>query len=78
MSNLDISTHVLTWILTLVADSSEATRELREEVSANKENFHEYLCKTDTHLHHCFYESMRLRPATGKFLFWLSTNVTPV
>jgi cytochrome P450 len=66
MANLDISTHVLTWIITLVADNENAKQELREEIAANRDRFHEYLARTDTHLHYCFYESMRLRPATGK------------
>lgn len=62
MANLDVTTHVLTWCITLVADHEGAQRELREEIAANKHNFHEYLTRSDTHLHRCFYESLRLRP----------------
>jgi cytochrome P450 len=66
MANLDVTTHVITWMITLIADNENAKRELREEVAANRDRFHEYLARTDTHLHYCFYESMRLRPATSK------------
>jgi gliotoxin/aspirochlorine/mycotoxins biosynthesis cytochrome P450 monooxygenase len=66
MANLDVTTHVLTWCITLVADHEAAQRELREEVAANKHNLHEYLTRNDTHLHRCFYESLRLRPLAGK------------
>ena len=66
MANLDVTTHVLTWCITLIADSDLAQQELREEIAANRNNFHEYLTKTDTHLHRCFYEALRLRPLAGE------------
>lgn len=66
MLNLDVITHVITWFITLVADHEHVKRELREEVTANKDNIHEYLAKTDTHLHRCFIESMRVRPFASK------------
>ncbi|KXX75965.1 Cholesterol 24-hydroxylase [Madurella mycetomatis] len=62
MLNLDVITHVITWFITLVADHEQVKRELRDEVAANKDNLLEYLAKTDTHLHRCFVESMRVRP----------------
>lgn len=62
MLNLDVITHVITWFITLVADHEHVKRELREEVAENKDNLLEYLAKTDTHLHRCFVESMRVRP----------------
>ncbi|OCK77280.1 cytochrome P450 [Lepidopterella palustris CBS 459.81] len=62
MANLDVTTHILTWCITLIADNESVQKELREEVAANKTTFQSYLTKTDTHLHRCFYESLRLRP----------------
>ncbi|KAF3766641.1 cytochrome P450 monooxygenase GliC2 [Cryphonectria parasitica EP155] len=62
MLNLDVITHVLTWFITLVAEHEQVKQELREEVAANKDNLLEYLTKTDSHLHRCFIESMRVRP----------------
>ncbi|CRL17417.1 Cytochrome P450 [Penicillium camemberti] len=64
MVNLDVFTHVITWFITLVADHEEIKRELRDEVMASKDNLLGYLAQTDTHLHRCFYESMRIRPFT--------------
>ena len=66
MANLDVTTHVLTWLITLIADDKDAKQELREETAANRDKFQEYLTKTDTHLHRCFYESLRLRPLASE------------
>ena len=66
MVNLDVFTHVITWFITLVADHEDVKGELRDEVTANKDNLLEYLAKTETHLHRCFYESMRVRPFTSE------------
>jgi hypothetical protein len=66
MLNLDVITHVITWFITLIADHEHVKRELRDEVAENKDNLQEYLAKTDTHLHRCFVESMRVRPFAGK------------
>ncbi|KAI6778358.1 uncharacterized protein J7T54_000476 [Emericellopsis cladophorae] len=63
-ANLDVTTHVITWFVTLVAEHLEVKQALREEVEANKDNMEEYIAKTNTHLHRCFYESLRLRPLT--------------
>lgn len=68
MLNLDVITHVNTWFITLLADHENVKRELRDEVSANKDNLTEYLARTDTHLHRCFLESMRVRPFASKSL----------
>ncbi|KAL9086202.1 MAG: hypothetical protein Q9165_007267 [Trypethelium subeluteriae] len=62
MANLDVTTHILTWCITLIADNAQAQQELRDEIAANRDNFHEYLTKQDTHLHRCFFEALRLRP----------------
>lgn len=68
MVNLDVFTHVITWFITLVADHEEIKQELRDEVMANKDNILGYLAETNTHLHRCFYESMRIRPFTSESL----------
>ncbi|KAK3988694.1 cholesterol 24-hydroxylase [Cladorrhinum sp. PSN332] len=62
MLNLDVITHVISWFITLLADHEQVKRELREETDSHKSNLLEYLAKTDTHLHRCFVESMRIRP----------------
>lgn len=62
MLNLDVITHVLTWFITLVAGHEQVKQELRDEVAMNKDNLLDYLAKTDSHLHRCFIESMRVRP----------------
>lgn len=64
MLNLDVITHVITWFITLVADHEHIKQELRDEIAANQHNLVEYLAKSDTHLHRCFVESMRIRPFT--------------
>ena len=66
MLNLDVITHVITWFITLIASHENVKRELHDEVAANKENLFEYLAQTDSHLHRCFIESMRVRPFAGK------------
>ena len=64
MLNLDVITHVITWFITLVADHEHIKQELRDEIAANQDNILEYFAKSDTHLHRCFVESMRIRPFT--------------
>lgn len=81
MLNLDVITHVITWSITLIADHEHVKRDLRDEVAANTDNLHTYLAKTDSHLHRCFIESMRLRPFSSKSLYlredFLSVEVNP-
>ncbi|KAA8619666.1 Cytochrome P450 [Pyrenophora tritici-repentis] len=62
MLNLDVITHVTTWFITLVASHEAVKRGLREEIAANRENLHDYIASTSTHLHRSFIESMRIRP----------------
>jgi hypothetical protein len=62
MLNLDVITHVTTWFITLVASHKHVKRELREEIVAKKDNVHDYIASTSTHLHRSFIESMRIRP----------------
>ncbi|KAI8942364.1 hypothetical protein NX059_000439 [Plenodomus lindquistii] len=62
MLNLDVITHVTTWFITLVGSHEHVKRELREEIAANKDNLHDYIASTSTHLHRSFIESMRIRP----------------
>lgn len=66
MTNLDVTTHVVTWLITLVADNEDAKVELLREMEENSDQLHEYLTKSDTHLQRCFQESLRLRPPLSK------------
>jgi len=66
MLNLDVITHVITWFITLLADHERVKRQLCGEIAANKDNLLEYIVKSDTHLHRCFMESMRVRPFASK------------
>ncbi|KAI0111118.1 cytochrome P450 monooxygenase GliC2 [Nemania sp. FL0031] len=62
MLNLDVITHVVTWFILLVADNEHIKQELYSEVAANDSSLPQYISKSDTHLHRCFIESMRVRP----------------
>ncbi|KAF2121668.1 cytochrome P450 monooxygenase GliC2 [Lophiotrema nucula] len=62
--NLDVITHVITWCITLIADHDHVKQELIDEVATNQHDLLQYLTKSDTHLHRCFAESMRIRPFT--------------
>jgi hypothetical protein len=66
MLNLDVITHVITWFITLVAAHEVAKDTLLEEIAASESSLQEYIAKTDSHLHRCFVESMRLRPFGSK------------
>lgn len=66
MLNLDVIVHVITWFITLIAEHDEVKRQLCAEIASNRDTVLEYLAKTDTHLHRCFIESMRIRPFSGK------------
>ncbi|KAG6358660.1 hypothetical protein INS49_012178 [Diaporthe citri] len=62
MTNLDVTTHVVTWLITLVADNAEVKGDLVEEIKANSEDLPRYLSRSDNHLHRCFQEALRIRP----------------
>lgn len=74
MLNLDVITHVITWFITLLASHEQVKQELRAEITANKDCLTEYLAKTDSHLHRCFIESMRVRPFAGKLFSKILLN----
>ncbi|KZF23923.1 cytochrome P450 [Xylona heveae TC161] len=63
-ANLDVSTHVLSWLVALVAESSSVQEQLREEIRKNVDDPDAYYRRKDTLLHLCFLESLRLRPFT--------------
>lgn len=65
-ANLDVTTHVLTWAITLVADHAQVKQALQEEILANENNLEEYIAKSNTHLHRCYQESLRVRPLARK------------
>ncbi|KAJ8122072.1 hypothetical protein ONZ43_g1644 [Nemania bipapillata] len=62
MLNLDVITHVVTWFILLVADHEHIKQELYDEMTANDDGLAQYISRSDTHLHRCFIESMRVRP----------------
>ncbi|KUI63184.1 Alpha-humulene 10-hydroxylase [Cytospora mali] len=62
MTNLDVTTHAVTWLITLLADNAEVKKELIEEIRDNLTNLPRYLAKSDSHLHRCFQEALRVRP----------------
>lgn len=70
-ANLDVTTHVLTWIITLLADNATVQSKLRDEIRANLANVNDYVNKKDSYLHNCFFESLRVRPVAG-VLYWPS------
>lgn len=61
-ANLDVTTHVITSLVLLLADNAEVTAQLREEFAANADNLDEYLGKRTTLLYYCLLESLRLQP----------------
>lgn len=67
-ANLDITTHVLTWIITLLADNESIQDELRAEVGANADQTQNYINRKDSLMHYCFLESIRVRPVSGELL----------
>ena len=64
-ANLDVTTHVLTWIITLLADNKAVQEELRAEIRANLHGVIDYINRKDSFLHSCFLESLRVRPVSG-------------
>ncbi|OCK86108.1 cytochrome P450 [Lepidopterella palustris CBS 459.81] len=67
-ANLDVSSHVLTWLVTLLAENVEVQQKLRAEIRSARtapNTFSiDYLNAKDSLLKHCFLESLRLRPFT--------------
>ncbi|KAL4949376.1 cytochrome P450 [Aspergillus filifer] len=64
-ANLDVSTHTLSWLIIFLARHPDIQNELREEVRENKDCLVELCGKKDSLLHHCLWESIRLRPFTA-------------
>lgn len=65
-ANLDVSTHVLGWLIIFVAQNTALQEELRREITTQSSDMVEFLRKKDSLLHFCYLESLRLRPFTGK------------
>lgn len=61
-ANLDVTTHVITSCVILLADNAEVTAELRREFAQHEGNVDEYLGKRNTLLYYCLLESLRLQP----------------
>lgn len=75
-ANLDVTTHVLTWIITLLADYPAVQSKLRDEIRANLASIDEYINKKDSYLHNCFFESLRVRPVSGMLPLQKCTHLT--
>lgn len=61
-ANLDVTTHVMTSCVILLADNKAVTEDLRREFSEHADDIETYLGKKDTLLHYCLLESLRLQP----------------
>ncbi|KAJ5797251.1 uncharacterized protein N7518_005791 [Penicillium psychrosexuale] len=63
-ANLDVSTHVLSWLIIFLAEDIDIQQQVRAEISANPGSLAELCGRKDTLLQFCFLESARLRPFT--------------
>ncbi|KAI9878491.1 MAG: hypothetical protein M1830_000723 [Pleopsidium flavum] len=61
-ANLDVTTHVLTWLITLLADKESTQQKLRHEIRNMRDSLDVYCNQRDTFLHFCLMEAIRLRP----------------
>lgn len=61
-ANLDVTTHVMTSCVILLADNTKVTEDLRKEFAEHADDIDGYLGKKDTLLHYCLLESLRLQP----------------
>ncbi|EOD44122.1 putative cytochrome p450 monooxygenase 2 protein [Neofusicoccum parvum UCRNP2] len=61
-ANLDVTTHVITSCVILLADAPQVQAELRKEFAEHAYDVDGYLSKRDTLLHYCLLESLRLQP----------------
>ena len=66
-ANLDVTTHVLSWLVVLLADNPSTQHKLRKEVRESSHNLVQYVDRKDTYLQYCILESIRLRPVAGKY-----------
>jgi hypothetical protein len=64
-ANLDVSTHVLGWLVIFLAKDTGVQTHLRREITDSSGRLVEFCGRKDTLLHLCFLESVRLRPFTG-------------
>jgi gliotoxin/aspirochlorine/mycotoxins biosynthesis cytochrome P450 monooxygenase len=65
-ANLDVTTHVLSWMVILVSGDAALQQELRAEVEANRKDMILYISSKNTLLHWCFMETLRVRPVSGE------------
>ncbi|QGA13934.1 hypothetical protein EYB26_001586 [Talaromyces marneffei] len=65
-ANLDVASHVLTWMVIHVAENPRIQKDLREEAADEQQrSLSQYLQQKTTLLGQSFLESMRLRPFTA-------------
>lgn len=65
-ANLDVTTHILSWIISFIASSQSVQSGLRAEIMNRGVNSRAYIMAQDTYLHYCLLETLRLRPVAGK------------
>ncbi|KKK25539.1 hypothetical protein P175DRAFT_0512147 [Aspergillus ochraceoroseus IBT 24754] len=63
-ANLDVSTNVLGWLVIFLAQDVQIQAQLRAEIKNQTSTLQELCNRKDSLLHHCFLESLRLRPFT--------------
>lgn len=66
-ANLDVTTHVLTWAVVLLAQHPSSQRELRREIRSYPGSEADYVNSRTTLLHNTFLETLRLRPVGGAY-----------
>ena len=61
-TNLDVTTHTLSWLVTFIADDTGIQHRLCDEMEAAKGDVVQYCQSKDNLLHFCLMETLRLRP----------------
>ena len=65
-ANLDVTTHVLSWVISFIASSEAVQQKLRQEMLNSDVDSSEYINTPRTYLHYCMLETLRLRPVAGE------------
>ncbi|MCJ1446796.1 MAG: hypothetical protein MMC23_007303 [Stictis urceolatum] len=64
-ANLDVTTHVLSWYVVLLAKEKRIQEHVREDIAANRSDIQSYVASKDTLLHCSLLETLRLRPVSA-------------
>ena len=74
-ANLDVTTHVLSWYVVLLAKEKRIQEHVREDIAANRSDIQSYVASKDTLLHCSLLETLRLRPVSGTRLLLASHQI---